>query len=551
MRTLAVAAVLSCVLLPASAEEVLTLTSSTFDGALKEHPFLVVEFFAPWCGHCKQLAPEWEKAAVALKGDTSAGVPITLAAVDATVDRDLGEKFDVQGFPTIKIFEQGADKPSEYEGPRKADGIVSYLKKRAGPASKEVTSADEAKALLESEKVIIVLAGAETESWKKVSSAMRDAAKWVHSTDKKVWSAFGVKSGSISALRQFDEKLVSFSGKDSDVEKVKEFVMEARRPVAMPVAKGDQDALKLLFQDDSLPNLFLFSADGKDALSDFKAAAKSVHSTYMSAVFSASDFPEAFEHFGVKPSDAPRVLIEDRKAQLRFLMDGAVSKAAVEKFVADHQAGNLEPFLKSEPEPADNTAPVKVVVADSFQKWTTGGKWLFLEAYAPWCGHCKNLAPVWEDLGKAFAGESDKLVIAKVDATANDLPKSLGVQGFPTLMLFKGDGSPPERYAQGERDYAALSKWLTDKTGAKPAADFVPTSPKAPSKGAAAGKGLAQQIILFLSTDFQMPIFAQHTISGLWIAATILFLLFVAAIALVIAFVSRDPIPPTKSEKKD
>ena len=48
MRALAVAAVLSCVLLPASAEEVLTLTSSTFDGALKEHPFLVVEFFAPW-----------------------------------------------------------------------------------------------------------------------------------------------------------------------------------------------------------------------------------------------------------------------------------------------------------------------------------------------------------------------------------------------------------------------------------------------------------------------------------------------------------------------
>ena len=45
----------------------------------------------------------------------------------------------------------------------------------------------------------------------------------------------------------------------------------------------------------------------------------------------------------MKPSDAPRVLIEDRKAQLRFLMDGAVSKAAVQKFVADHQAWNLAP----------------------------------------------------------------------------------------------------------------------------------------------------------------------------------------------------------------
>ena len=45
----------------------------------------------------------------------------------------------------------------------------------------------------------------------------------------------------------------------------------------------------------------------------------------------------------MKPSDAPRVLIEDRKAQLRFLMDGAVSKAAVQKFVADPQAWNLAP----------------------------------------------------------------------------------------------------------------------------------------------------------------------------------------------------------------
>lgn len=76
------------------------------------------------CGHCKKLAPEWEKAAVALKGDKSAGVPITLAAVDATVEKSLGEKFEVQGFPTIKIFENGSDSPSNYEGPREANGFI-------------------------------------------------------------------------------------------------------------------------------------------------------------------------------------------------------------------------------------------------------------------------------------------------------------------------------------------------------------------------------------------------------------------------------------------
>ena len=69
------------------------------------------------------------QAATALKGDTSAGQAITLATVDATVERSLAEKFDVGGFPTIKIFEKNsATSPSEYEGPREAEGIVSFLK---------------------------------------------------------------------------------------------------------------------------------------------------------------------------------------------------------------------------------------------------------------------------------------------------------------------------------------------------------------------------------------------------------------------------------------
>ena len=72
---------------------------------------------------------EYGQAATALKGDTSAGQAITLATVDATVERSLAEKYEVGGFPTIKIFEgNSATSPSEYEGPREADGIVSFLK---------------------------------------------------------------------------------------------------------------------------------------------------------------------------------------------------------------------------------------------------------------------------------------------------------------------------------------------------------------------------------------------------------------------------------------
>lgn len=81
----------------------------------------LVEFYAPWCGHCKNLAPEWEEAAKKLHGS------VKLGAVDATVATQLASKYGVKGFPTIKLFSAGKkSKAKEYNGPREAQGIVEY-----------------------------------------------------------------------------------------------------------------------------------------------------------------------------------------------------------------------------------------------------------------------------------------------------------------------------------------------------------------------------------------------------------------------------------------
>ncbi|CAG0890484.1 unnamed protein product [Darwinula stevensoni] len=102
-----------------STSNVIDLNPSNFDArVLQSDEVWVVEFYAPWCGHCQSLAPEYQKAATALKGVVKVG------AVDAAEHTGLGGQYQVQGFPTIKIFHGKGQKPTDFQGSRTAQGIV-------------------------------------------------------------------------------------------------------------------------------------------------------------------------------------------------------------------------------------------------------------------------------------------------------------------------------------------------------------------------------------------------------------------------------------------
>jgi protein disulfide-isomerase A6 len=105
-----------------SKSDVIELTDLNFNALVTEsNDVWLVEFFAPWCGHCKALAPEWEVAASQLKGS------VKLGAVDATVHTALAQQYGVKGYPTIKVFIPGKkNKADDYKGPRESAGIVQY-----------------------------------------------------------------------------------------------------------------------------------------------------------------------------------------------------------------------------------------------------------------------------------------------------------------------------------------------------------------------------------------------------------------------------------------
>nr|GMD58444.1 protein disulfide-isomerase-like [Ipomoea batatas] len=114
------------------------------------------------------------------------------------------------------------------------------------------------------------------------------------------------------------------------------------------------------------------------------------------------------------------------------------------------QEGKLKPHIKSEPIPEVNNEPVKVVVADNLEDFVfNSGKNVLIEFYAPWCGHCKKLAPILDEVAVSFENDPD-VTIAKMDATANDITSNrFVVEGFPTLYFVSASGNLVEY--EGER----------------------------------------------------------------------------------------------------
>ena len=117
---------------------VLVLYDDTHESALSSNDIILVEYYAPWCGHCKQLAPEWAKAAKQLKEQS---IPAKLAKVDATEEKGVAKTVEIKGFPTLKYYKSGV--ASDYTGGRTAGEIVSWLKKKTGPAAKHIVTVTE------------------------------------------------------------------------------------------------------------------------------------------------------------------------------------------------------------------------------------------------------------------------------------------------------------------------------------------------------------------------------------------------------------------------
>ena len=140
---------------------------------------------------------------------------------------------------------------------------------------------------------------------------------------------------------------------------------------------------------------------------------------------------------------------------------GSLTEDKITKYIEDILGGKEQVgWTKSEKLPEDwDKEPVKVLVGKNFHDVVNSKKNVFVEFYAPWCGHCKALAPIWEELAEKVK-DRDDIVIAKMDATVNQVD-SIRIPRYPSLLLFKGTDISSTPF-KGQRTMEGLTEFLED-----------------------------------------------------------------------------------------
>lgn len=160
------------------------------------------------------------------------------------------------------------------------------------------------------------------------------------------------------------------------------------------------------------------------------------------AIFAYQTQPVAdvLEYFDIDAiTDSPVIAAHNPTPDSKYKSDQLQSLefGPLQRFVAGVITGVVNKVIKSEPQPKPSLKPVVTAVGTTVVDIVNQpGKDVLLVVFAPWCTHCKKLLPTYEILARAVQGEP-RIVIAKINGEANDIPAAWGVKAYPTLLWFR------------------------------------------------------------------------------------------------------------------
>ncbi|KAK2722653.1 hypothetical protein QYM36_002993, partial [Artemia franciscana] len=422
---------------------------------------ITLKFYAPWCTHCKNLAPEYVKAAEKL---ATQGSLIKLAEINAEEERGISKRYDISGYPTLKLFKDG--KPLDYTGGRMAESIVQWLlEKNTGRTATSLKNTNKAKSFIKDNEIVIIgfFKDQSSEKAKRFLSVAADFQnyKFGITSEDEILLGLNIHNETIVLFHKLDDRRTEFDDNYTE-EAIRAFINRESLPLVFDLSQADAN----IFTGGHQYHFVIFVSKISEQYNQAHQAAKQLATEFrrqvMFLIYDTEEDNFLATLFGAKRSEYPTMrLVRINLPQITRYKPQKFSLAleTMRAFIQSVLDNKLQPFLMSEDIPQDwNTKALKTLVAKTFNEVVfDADKTVLVLFYSPSHPLSTMTIPVFEQLAEKYKNKSS-IVIAKIDILANQL-ESIPTDSFLSIKLFKEGDKKTVNY-KGTGTVEDLSKFI-------------------------------------------------------------------------------------------
>ncbi len=440
---------------------VLILNDDNYDALTKKYPLLLVEYYAPWCGHCQKLAPEYEKAATELKSSKA-----KLAKLDCTANRNVSKKLGIRGYPTLILYDHGAQ--TEYESKRKAEDIVSFIKDKIKHSSVELKTTadlDKLETSLSGIDIAIVFFGDYSLNRYLEFTKEITGVNFYHCISNECCKHFRVKNGAVTLLRKFGPSHRVSISPDFNLHRLKTLIYNEGAPETVSL---NEENLEKILKGKEPALVFFHSESNKDRMTYIAGRVKNMLGktsllTITSGFNNSSADRKLVEMFNLKKKSVPFVAILSYKSFYKvYQFKGDLNAESIINFVTAWDNNEIQYEIKSERVlPAEyNKGPIFKLVAYSFEDFikdkNKNSLILFTNSN---CMVCDMLRSMIKDVIKELKG-NDQLKFGEIDLSLNDIGFSIPI--LPSIQFMNKETKFLIPFT-GDRKVGDLLKFVNER----------------------------------------------------------------------------------------
>ncbi|BFZ22019.1 hypothetical protein BsWGS_25058 [Bradybaena similaris] len=341
--------------------EVIALNENNVDSVLASSDIAIVNFYADWCRFSQILAPVFEEAAKKVHDEFPVPGKIVFAKVDCDRETNIGTRFHISKYPTLKVFRGGTMIKKEYRGQRSAEALASFMTEQAKDPVHEVANVDDLDQLeTKKRNMIAYVASKVSDSYRtfvRVASILRDDCN------------FYAAVGDISQAERTNGDFVSFrppntmhqdliyTGSLTDFTELYQWCAIKCVPIVREITFENAEELT----EEGLPFLILFHHPDDTASVDLFT--QEVHNQLLNEkanvnflVADGIKFAHPLHHLGKSTSDLPLLAIDSFRHMYLFphnVKTDITKPGILKRFIEDLHSGKLHREFHHGPDPTE------------------------------------------------------------------------------------------------------------------------------------------------------------------------------------------------------